>query len=137
MKKASGNYLFGHNRKKSRANGLNMAAYWLFWPNHTLSMETLRTQINQSLIHQDEKSKLIEDLDEIRTTWSGKIETTIKSISAGLEKGTESETMSQPSQAHVFHGIEMPSDLPTGGMMGIQQEILRYRSLTLMEFQSC
>ena len=33
--------------------------------------------------------------------------------------------------------IELPSDLPSGGMVGIDQDIARYRSLTLQEFTSC
>lgn len=136
LRKASSNYLFGHNRKKSRANGLNMVAFWLFWPNHTLSMETLRALIDQSFIPFGEKIELKKDLDEMKNTWPAKIEETIRSISNGLEKDS-AESESQPPERLVVRGIELPSDLPSGGMVGIDQDIARYRSLTLQEFTSC
>ena len=137
LRKSASNYLFGHNRKKSRANGLNTAAYWLFWPNITLSMEILRSEIEKSTISGLEKAKLINEFNRIRFEWPPMIEQTLKSVANGLQDLKEQQPTTSDSQPLTVAGIRLSSDLPSGDVQGLDQEILRYRSLTLQEFTTC
>ena len=128
----------GKSRIQSRANGLNLSAFFLYWPNHTMSFEELYGQIEQSCLLKEEKDELKSSFSDIRETWKAQIQDTIQSVAKNFEDEEEaSATLSQSDEPLIICGRVIPSDLPKGARLNVDDELARYKKITAAEFASC
>ena len=127
----------GRSRIKSRANGLNLCAYYLWWPHHTMSFEATIRKIDASRLEKQEKDDLKLSFTEIKTLWKTEIEKTLISVAESFETETDAISESQENAEVEFEGLVLPSDLPQGSRMNISDELLRYRQLSQNEFLAC
>ena len=128
----------GRSRIQSRANGLNLSAYYLYWPNHTLSFELVEKKIDASSIDIQLKNDLKEKFQAVKGLWKTEIETTITSIARSFEKSSnETDGDSQSTEPTIIEGLVLPSDLPKGSKMNVADELIRYRQISKGEFLTC
>ena len=134
------NYLFGANRKVSRANSANLAAHFLFWPNMTMSFEVFRELVTASAISEEEKDDIRRKTIAIGFDAITDIENLLRSVSDTIE-ATE-DSVIEPVEVNVSRpiiicGRRVASDLPTGRRFTINDELYRYRSFSGLEFEAC
>ena len=128
----------GRSRIQSRANGLNLSAFFLYWPNHTLSFEDLEKKIDESCLLNYQKNELKDSFSSIRDSWKTEIYKTIKSIAKNYEDQDEPGPSSSQNEAPiVICGRIISSDLPKGARLNVEDELNRYTRITASEFASC
>ena len=130
----------GRSIIKSRANAVTIAGFFLFWPNHLMSFHELKRAIGGSSLNLDQKVELTTKFDDIKYSWITKVEETLRFIAETFEDDSEDEPEGTSSQAEAdvyVCGVKLSADLPTGQKLSIEDELQRYRSLSIQEFSSC
>ena len=85
-----------------------------------------------------EKSDIKGSFCQIRDTWKTEITKTIQFVAKNFEEPDEPEpSASQNEEPVIICGRVIPSDLPKGARLNVDDELSRYKQITASEFTAC